>query len=185
MRTRKAFVIAGFWALLVFVAVHSLQFPGSVPDFERASGGGVLLDVSPAFTPDGVYERLAGYGEAGRRNYSFRNVTIDVLLPLSLLPFLLLLIRRAGARSSFSRRVTGVLFLLPVAYVALDVVENASVLALLANYPARMNTLAVTLPYTTVLKRAASLLALGIPLAMLGFQFVRRRDVPGVRPFRS
>jgi hypothetical protein len=95
MKTRKAFVIAGLWAFLVVIAVHFLQFPGSVPDFNRASGGGILLDASPAFTPDGIYGRLAGYGEGGRRNYSLRNVTIDVLLPLSVLPFLLLLSRQA------------------------------------------------------------------------------------------
>jgi hypothetical protein len=97
MRTRKAFVIAGLWAFLVVGAVHFIQFPGSVPDFNRASDGGILLDASPAFTPDGIYDRLTGYGEAGRRNYSFRNVTVAVLLPLSVLPFLVLLIRRALA----------------------------------------------------------------------------------------
>jgi len=103
MRTRKAFVIAGFWAFLVVVAVHFLQFPGSGPDFNRASGGGVLLDASPAFTPDGIYERLDGYGETGRQNYSFRNVTVDVLLPMSVFPFLFLLIRRVVARFRLAR----------------------------------------------------------------------------------
>ena len=69
---REIFIVAGVWAFLVVLAVHFLQFPGSVPDFNRASGGGVLLDALPAFTPDGIYDRLAGYGEAGRQNYSFR-----------------------------------------------------------------------------------------------------------------
>ena len=70
---------------------------------------------------------------------------------------------------------------MPVVYVAFDLLENASVLALLANYPERLNVLAASLPYTTVVKRAASLFALGIPLAMVGFQFVRRRQLQGVR----
>jgi hypothetical protein len=181
MRTRKAFVIAGLWAFLVVVAVHFIQFPGSVPDFNRASDGGILLDASPAFTPDGIYHRLAGYGDAGRRNYSFRNVTIDVLLPLSVLPFLVLLIRRALARYSLGPVLRGLLLSMPVAYVVFDLLENASVLALLANYPERMNVLAASLPYTTLVKRAASLFALGIPLAMLGFDFIRRKQLLGVR----
>jgi hypothetical protein len=181
MPTAKAFAIAGFWALLVVLAVHFLQFPGSVPDFNRASGGGVLFDASPVFSPEGVYERLAGYGEAGRQNYSFRNVTIDVLLPLSVLPFLFLLTRRAVARSSFSPLVRALLLSVPVVYVAFDLIENLSVLALLANYPERMNVLAASLLYATVVKRAASLLALGIPLAMIGFQSVRRRQLQSVR----
>jgi len=44
-----------------------------------------------------------------------------------------------------------------------------------------MNVLAASLPYTTVVKRAASLLALGIPLAMVGFQAVRWRQLQAVR----
>lgn len=181
MSTRKAFVIAGLWALLVVIAVHFLQFPGSVPDFNRASGGGILLDASPAFTPDGIYERLAGYGEEGRRNYSLRNVTIDVLLPLSVLPFLLLLSRRAFARYSPATVMRGFVLSLPVVYVVFDLLENASVLVLLANYPERMNVLAASLPYTTLVKRAASLLALGVPLVMLGLEFIRRKQLLGVR----
>jgi hypothetical protein len=174
---REIFIVAGVWAFLVVLAVHFLQFPGSVPDFNRASGGGVLLDALPAFTPDGIYDRLAGYGEAGRQNYSFRNVTIDVLLPLSVLPFLVLLIRRALARYSLRPILRGLLLSVPVAYVVFDLLENASVLALLTNYPERMNVLAASLPYTTLVKRAASLLALGLPLAMLGFEFVRRKHL--------
>ena len=65
--------------------------------------------------------------------------------------------------------------------VVFDLLENASVLALLANYPKRMNVLAASLPYTTLVKRAASLLALGIPLAMLSFEFMRRKQLLGVR----
>ena len=178
MNTRKIFVVAGVWALLVVLAVHFLEFPGSVPDFTRVTGGGVLLDAAPAFTPDATYERLAGYGDAGRRNYSFRNVTVDVFLPLSVFPFLLLLIRRATSRSSLRPSLIRVLIAVPVVYVALDLLENASVLALLARYPERMNALAASLPYTTVIKRAASVLALGVPTAMLAWQFIRRKQLP-------
>jgi hypothetical protein len=127
-----------------------------VPDFNRASGGGVLLDAAPAFTPDGIYDRLTGYGEAGRRNYSLRNVTIDVLLPLSVLPFLILLIRRALARYSLRPILRGLLLSVPVAYVVFDLLENASVLTLLTIYPERMNVLAASLPYTTLVKRTMS-----------------------------
>jgi hypothetical protein len=95
MTTRTVFTAAIIWALFVVVAVHFLDFPGSVPDFQRASGGGKLLDATPAFSATGVYDRLGGYGADGRRNYSFRNVTVDVLLPLSVLPFLFLFMRRA------------------------------------------------------------------------------------------
>jgi hypothetical protein len=155
---------------------------GSLPSVSRKRArlhsrqwGGVLLDASPAFTPDATFERLAAYGEAGRQNYSFRNLTVDVLLPLSVFPFLFLLIRRATSRSSLGSSLIRVLLAVPVAYVFLDLLENGSVLALLASYPTRLNGLAATLPYTTVVKRAASILALGVPVAMFASQFIRRK----------
>jgi hypothetical protein len=46
---------------------HSLDFSGSVPNFERLSGGGVLLDVKPSFSEEATYQRLSGYGEQGRK----------------------------------------------------------------------------------------------------------------------
>ena len=179
MLTAKAFPLAGLWAAVVVLAVHLLQFPGSVPDFHRASGGEVLLDATPAFTPDRTYERLAEYGEEGRRNYSFRNVTVDVILPLSVLPFLVLLIRKAIAPFAFSAGLRVLMLSIPFVYVAFDLLENASVLMLLANYPRRMNALAASLPYTTVVKRAASLLAIALPLVMMALQSARTRTARG------
>lgn len=80
MMSRKLLLWTALAAIGVVFAVHWLQFPGSVPDFQRASAGGTLLDAVPAFTEDETYRRLAHYGEEGRRNYAFRNVTVDVLL---------------------------------------------------------------------------------------------------------
>jgi len=175
MRNHTIFVFALVWAILVVFAVHFLEFPGSVPNFRAVSGGGMLLDATPAFTPEAIYQRLTAYGEVGRRNYSFRNVTVDILLPLSVLPFLFLLMFRALALVPQRRFVRALLCSLPFAYVTFDFVENATILSLLANYPNRLDGLARTLPYTTIIKRAMSLLALAIPLGLLGFQFVRTR----------
>ena len=79
MTTRTIFLTALVWAVVVVLVVHFLDFPGSVPNFRQVSGGGTLLDASPAFTADSVYQRLGEYGDEGRRNYSFRNVTVDIL----------------------------------------------------------------------------------------------------------
>ena len=174
MTSRGIFLSTFLWAAVVVVLVHTADFPGSVPNFRDESGGGILLDVKPAFTPDEIYRRLEGYGERGRRNYYFRNLTVDVLLPLSVLPFFVLLASRSAPAGSrpFARWV---LIAFPSLYVLFDLVENATVLRLLGAYPERLNGLASTLPFTTLLKRTASLLALAAPLALLGIQFVRRR----------
>ena len=171
---RAALPLAFMWALFAFYSVHFLDFRGSVPNFEAVSNGGVLLDVAPAFGIDAIYGRLEGYGEEGRENYAFRNATVDVALPLSLLPFLWLLMR-AVTRWIRSRTTRLALLSIPFIYVIFDLAENAAVVALLSTYPTRMRLLAAFVPYVTTVKRVASLLALVAPVALFILQWRGRR----------
>lgn len=175
MTKHRSFVFAFVLAFLVVFAVHFLDFPGSVPRFKETSHGGVLLDQSPSFTVDAIYKRLSDYGEEGRKEYAFRNVTVDILLPLSLLPFLFLLMFNATRSLQINRSLRVLLLSLPVVYVVFDIAENADVLVLLHNYPRRMDVLARVLPYVTSVKRAASLLALFVPLGIFGIRFLTRK----------
>ena len=172
MSQRRTFITAMAGALLVFFAVHFMDFQGSVPRFKEVSQGGALLDVSPSFSVDEIYRRISDYGEAGRRSYSFRNVTVDVLLPLSLLPFLLLLMLKAVNPLKLSRSSQALLLSFPVVYVVFDLAENTVVLILLAHFPERMDKLAAILPYVTSVKRLGSLLAIFVPLGILGVRFL-------------
>ena len=174
MKNRMFFVSTLLLAFLVVFAVHALDFPGSVPNFERLSGGGVLLDVKPSFSEEATYRRLSDYGEAGRENYVFRNLTVDVLLPLCVFPALFLAMLHALEGTSLGRVARAFLYSLPVVYVIFDLAENGTVLALLAYFPDRMHLLAGVLPYLTVIKRTASLLALVVPLVLYGVYLVRR-----------
>jgi hypothetical protein len=151
-----------------------LDSPGSVPNFERFSGGGVLLDVKPSFSEEATYQRLSNYGEEGRNNYAFRNLTVDVLLPLAVLPALFLLMVHALKRFSLGRAPRAFLYSLPFVYVIFDFAENGIVLALLAYFPDRVHLLAGILPYLTIVKRTASLLALAIPLLIFGVVLARK-----------
>ena len=173
VRMKHKMAAAFAFAIVVFVGVHFVSFPGSVPDFRRASGGGTLLDMTPEFSEDALYLRLTGYGAAGRSNYAFRNVTVDVLLPLALLPFLFLWMRSALDRLSLARSSRALLLALPVLYVLFDLVENGSVLAMLANFPVRMHLLSAVLPYLTIIKRTASMLAILGPLMIFAFAVIR------------
>jgi hypothetical protein len=179
MKNRIRFVLALLVAVLVVFAVHSLDFPGSVPNFEKLSGGGALLDVKPSFSVEATYQRLSGYGEQGRNNYAFRNITVDILLPLAVFPALFLLMLHALEGSSIGRVPRAFLFALPFLYVIFDFAENGTVLALLAYFPDRVHLLAEVLPYLTVVKRAASLLALAIPLVIFSVALVRRALAKG------
>jgi hypothetical protein len=175
MTNRKLFVSTLLAAVLVVFTVHFLDFPGSVLDFVKSSGGGVLLDIKPSFSEEEIYQRLADYGEEGRRNYTFRNLTVDVLLPLSVLPFLFLLMLHALNRLALGGIGKMVLLSLPFIYVIFDFAENGLILILLANFPERVHQGANMLPYLTVVKRVASMLAIIIPLLIFGFSLVRRR----------
>jgi hypothetical protein len=169
------FVLSVIVALVVVVTVHSVEFPGSVPDFVRASGGGTLLDVRPSFSEEATYNRLSAYGEEGRRNYAFRNCTVDVVLPLAVVPALLLAMIGAIEPFAFGRPTRVMLYALPFVYLAFDLAENGAVLAMLSHYPVRMPLLAGALPYLTVIKRGASLLSLAIPLVLWSVTMIRRR----------
>jgi hypothetical protein len=180
MTKNSTLAFATAWAFLVVFAIHFLDFPGSVPRFQELSNGGILLDQVPSFSVEATYQRLLDYGEMGRKSYAFRNLTVDILLPLSVLPFLFVLMRRAITSLHRHRSLQGLLISLPFTYVIFDFAENVVVLVLLNNYPERMNLLAGILPYVTSVKRAASLLALFVPLAIIGIRFLlsRRNSKP-------
>ena len=175
MTNPKSLGLAFLVAFLVVVTVHFLDFRGSVPNFRKRSDGGTLLDIRPSFSEAEVYERLEAYGEEGRSVYSFRNVTVDAVLPLSLLPFLFLFMLEALKTLHLGRLPRALLLSLPIAYVVFDFAENAAVLVLLVRFPDRVHLLAALLPYLTMVKRTASILALVLPLAVFSFAFVQRR----------
>ncbi len=176
----RTFVVAFVLAFLVVFAVHFLDFPGSVPRFKEISGGEVLFDQSPSFSVDAIYKRLSDYGKDGREEYAFRNVTVDILLPLSLLPFLLLLTLHAIRPLQLNHSLRVLLLSLPVVYVVFDFAENAGALMLLNNYPTRMELMAGILPYVTLVKRVASLLALVVPVGIFAIRFLRRKKLKHV-----
>lgn len=154
MTESRIFYVALTVAVVVFALIHFVPFAGSVPHFIRITDGGALFDTKiPSSTRD-LYERIEGYGEEGRKEYIFRNLTTDILLPLAMLPALFLGTRRVNRR--FALKVTGtVLLALPFVYVALDIVENLTVISLISHYPERQPELATALPIVTMLKRFA------------------------------
>lgn len=178
MRKPGLLNITMMWALLVVLAVHFLDFPGSVPRFKKESRGGVLLDVAPSFHVDTTYQRLAAYGREGRSSYFFRNLTVDILLPFSMFPFLFLFMRKALALEDFCKSLRLALLSFSFVYVLFDLAENAVVLVLLGEFPRRLDWLAGILPYLTLVKRVASVFALFVPVVIFTIVFGRRKSRP-------
>ncbi|HYX35096.1 MAG TPA: hypothetical protein VE954_18520 [Oligoflexus sp.] len=169
MNSNKIFYASLIWALLMFFAIHFLKFPGSVPDFEEASGGGALFDNAMEFSADGIYQRLESFGDKGRENYRFRNLSTDLILPLSLFPFLFLWMRRSTERFMSKPAIRRLLLSLPLMYVVFDFIENVLVVVLIDHYPQHFDGLASTLAYVTILKRLGVFSSLGVLFALLNY----------------
>ena len=174
-RPGRQLLVSFLVALIVVVAIHSLDFKGSVPDFRRKARGGELLDIRPSFSVDEIYSRLEAYGEEGRQVYSFRNLTVDIALPLGVLVFLIPFALASLARLPPARWSRVALLSFPIAYLAFDLAENFTVVTLLSRYPERVQPLALVLPYFTVIKRTASVLSLFAPMVLFAVAWSRSR----------
>ena len=94
-------------------------------------------------------------------------LTVDLIFPIAVFIFFLLLARYTSGRLALGRRTGRALVALPFAYVALDLLENVLIFIILSIYPDRLELLASLIGYVTTAKRIAMLGALLIPLALL------------------
>jgi len=157
-------VLAVLAALFYFVFFPTLL--GSPLIFHQSSP----LDTRLSYTPQQAYQALEAYGPAGRAQYARTILLLDIVFPVVYALLLSLLIAR-GLVHAFpaSARIQS-LALLPFAAMFFDWLENASILALLANFPRRLDGLAAAAGIFTSLKwlilALASLLAAGSLIAV-------------------
>lgn len=165
-------LLSVFIAVITVWAIHAGDFSGSVPRFRQESGG-ELFDTKIARSSEEVFERIDGFGACGRAEYMFRNVTTDIVLPLSVLPMLVLCTRqwRDRRRSPKLRLALGAA---PFIYVFFDLVENFVVYFLIAQHPDANEALAHILPWLTIVKRIGAFTSLAI-LAASTVSWVRNR----------
>lgn len=149
-----------------FVVTHLLWFPGSIRHLMEVTGGRKILDMQASGSADETYARLEAFGELGRAFYLRAILTVDLFFPLSVFVFLLLLARFVSERAQLPGALKRALKLLPVAYVLLDFLENASVLLMLQHYPDRLELLAGSVGYLTRGKRVSMVAALLLPIIL-------------------
>ena len=155
-----------------FISTHIFPLFGGVKAIASATAGLRLLDQQPAFSSAEVYARLTEFGVAGRTLYQQFTYSTDVLFPLTLLVFLLLLARYVSARIALGTRLRRSLLALPLLWFATDMLENAMLFSLLAGFPARNDRLASGLGLVTVGKFVLLLLSISAPL--LGSVLLRK-----------
>ena len=166
-------------AFAAFAATHLLPIPGSVRSLTAAMGGQPIFDMKPSLSSDEVYQRLAGFGEAGRAAYRSTVLTTDVIFPLCVLIFLFLLARYVADRLNLSRGRRLLLLAVPIAYFISDMAENVAIYTMLSSYPDRQEIIGGAIGYVTLFKRLAQGAAIMVPILLLvAFQFRRRGPAP-------
>jgi len=162
-------------ALTVFAFTHLVDVPFGAKAVREAAGGLALLDQSPAFSADAVIERLELFGAAGRAVYQRAIFTGDLIFPLSLLAFFLMLARFVIHHLPGDAKGFHPLYLLPLTWFAADMIENTIIFALIAGFPDSSTALATLLGPLTALKLALLPAVLAVPMLTLGVYRVRAR----------
>ncbi len=174
MTSSRTALIAFGIALVIFVLTHLAPIPGNLKDLMVVNGGQAILDQVPAFSTQAVYDRLAAFGTDGRASYQRFLLTTDIVFPLGLLAFLFLFARFAAERFSGWRALPTLLPLVPVMWFALDMMENLSIVALLADYPAQNDFIASYLGLITLAKQYALVASILAPVALLIYTVGKR-----------
>ena len=130
---RRTALVLGGLELFVLSAVNRLDFPLSVPFLVRVTGQ-PYLDMCAFCSSSAVLTQLDALGDRGRLLQALLIPTIDVLIPVLSFLFGLSALLTLAAPWRSHRWVGGLLWL-PAAALALDLAENASIIALLLRYP--------------------------------------------------
>lgn len=178
--TRRSGVTTGILVVL-FMLANGYVFPDAAARIAARAGmpSFLPLDLTPLYSPGDAHALLAALGPDGRRLYLVVELTVDLAYPLVYGALFWLLVRWLLARSAPPPRWLARAPAVPIAAAALDFLENAFIVALLAVFPARASALAVAASATTTVKLALFALSLLLPL-LLGVRWllIRRARAP-------
>jgi hypothetical protein len=170
-------VIAFGVVLVIFFLTHFGPIPGSLKDLKSVNGGHAILDQQPVLSTQAVYDRLNAFGKDGRSLYLRFLLTTDIVFPLGLLAFLLLFARFSAERFVGWHVLRTLLLLVPLIWFALDMMENLSIVALLADYPAQNDFIASNFGLITLAKRYALVAAILAPGAFFIYTIGKRHSL--------
>lgn len=162
----------------LYVAMVGAILPLAQARLQAASGGFGPLDSRFSYSATEVEAALKAYGAEGRRLYLLGEMTLDVLYPVVYGLFLSLTITYCYRLVLPADHPLLRLALLPLATLAIDYLENASLVTLLANYPRLLPGLEVIAGALTTVKwilAIASLAAVMVGLVAVVVKRVRSR----------
>ena len=150
--------------LAVFLLFNLVLIPAWYPKFQT-------LDTLATYTPEQAYSQIASYGEQGRQQYLVTELTLDALYPLSTALFFGLLTIYSFRRGFPQHPWTRWLAVIPLAELAVDYLENASVVAMLLRYPAEVPVVAAAANVFTMAKFALTLPELVFVIGLVAWLF--------------
>jgi hypothetical protein len=152
-------IVALFVAFVVFVAV-------TLPALQAAPGGSIVsLDAQLFYTPEEAFSTVGSYGEASRF-WICMYLTWDIVNPILYTLIFSLLISWLFQRSFKPESTLQKLNLLPVGAGLFDLLENFSIVTLLATYPVKLTAVAWLSAVCTIGKM--SLLGVSTLLILVG-----------------
>jgi hypothetical protein len=154
------------WLILALFAVFVIYVALTLPALQKAPGGSIVsLDAQLYYPPNQAYATIADYGEASRF-WILIYLTWDVGNPLLYVSIFSLLLSWLLQRSFKPASKLQRLNLLPLGAGVFDLLENLSIVTMLAAYPTRLNPIAWLSTACTLGKM--SLLGLSLLLIIFG-----------------
>jgi len=155
-------ILALFAAFVVFVAV-------TLPVLQAAPGGSIVsLDAQFFYTPEEAFSTVGSYGDASRfwiRIYLTWDIVNPILYTLAFSLLISWLFQRSFKPGSNLQKLN----VLPVGAGLFDLLENISIVTLLAAYPAQLTVVAWLSTVCTMSKTSF----LGVSTLLILFGVVR------------
>jgi hypothetical protein len=149
---------------IIFIITHMVPFMGGAKSLHATLGHQPLFDQHTSSTAVEVYDRLERFGEVGREAYKRFTYTGDVVFPLSLLFFLIVLVYFVRERISLSSMFRIILISAPILWFLSDMAENSVIYFLISQYPQKNILLAELLAPLTNLKFTLLLGSIALPI---------------------
>ncbi len=163
-KTTRSLLFSTFGVfVIIFIITHMVPFAGGAKALHATLGYQQLFDQHTSSTAVEVYDRLERFGEVGREAYKRFTYSGDVIFPLSLLVFLIVLAYFVRERTSLSRVFRIFLISAPVLWFLSDMIENSVIYFLIAQYPQKNIFLAELLAPITNLKFILLLGSIALP----------------------
>jgi len=159
-------------SILIFFTLYLVFVLGLLPILAEHSSGAQVIDLAFHYSIEEVYAWMELYGAQGRHRYMLGEMTIDVLYPIiytclfcGVLGFLLNF--KQGGQYRW-------LATAPFSIWFFDLLENTGIVAMLYNYPEKLEQVALLTSWATSIKwsLAATILTLTI---ILGVRFLAQK----------